>query len=93
MSGQPVIYRYEVPVDDRWHSHDLHGNILHVAGRSTTVVEFWAQHLGAPSLRREFRVFGTGQPLPEDRGHYLGTVVHPGLVWHLFVRDAPGVSE
>lgn len=93
MTTDPVVYRYEVPVDDEWHAHDIHGNILHVAGRSTAVVEFWVLRQGERFRRREFRVFGTGQPLPEDRGHYIGTVVHPGLVWHLFVRDVPKVSE
>jgi hypothetical protein len=86
------IFRYEVPVDDEWHGYDLRGAVFHVAGRRTDVVEFWALHKDMPSYRREFRVFGTGQPL-ED-GRYVGTVVHSALVWHLFVRDeAPGVSE
>jgi hypothetical protein len=81
-----TIYRYEVPVDDRWHGFDLAGLILHVAGRRLDVVEFWALHdPSAASVRYEFRVFGTGQPLAG--GAYVGTVVHSALVWHLFARQ------
>jgi hypothetical protein len=82
------IFRYEVPVDDCWHAHDLYGEVLHVAGRSLLTVEFWAMRQGESPRRREFRIFGTGQPL--DGGQYLGTVVHPSLVWHLFARDVAG---
>lgn len=37
---------------------------------------------------REFRVFGTGQPI--EGGLYVGTTYEPGggLVWHLFAREA-----
>lgn len=91
MSG--VIYRYEVPVDDKWHEIDLSGPIVHVAGRRTSVVEFWAFNQGSLARRRAFRVYGTGQPLDDDCGMHVGTVVHPTLVWHLFSRNTPGVSE
>jgi hypothetical protein len=86
------IFRYEVPVDDRWHAFELIGGILHVGARRLDVVEFWALHAGTLARRREFRVFGTGQPL-DDMGEYLGTVVHPALVWHLFGRDGAAVPR
>lgn len=85
MSAAAKVFRYEVRVDDQWHAHDLHGPVLHVAGRTIFTVEFWAMHQGDISRRREFRVFGTGQPV--DAGaKYVGTVVHTDLVWHLFER-------
>lgn len=62
----PTIYRYEVPVDDQWHTLELSGAILHVAARRPEVVELWAFESGGPRMRREFRVFGTGQPMPEE---------------------------
>lgn len=83
-----AIYRYEVPVDDRWHAHNLSGNVLHVGARDPRVVEFWALNSGGYSVRRDFRAFGTGQPLPDDCGPHVGSVVTAGgaLVWHLMER-------
>ena len=39
--------------------------------------------------RIQFRVYGTGHPLPDDFGVYVATVQQPGLslVWHLFVIE------
>lgn len=78
----PKIYRYEVPVDDKWYVHELSGGIKHVACRRHGVVEFWALHSGGPTIRRAFRVFGTGQPLP-DLVEHRGTALDGGFVWHL----------
>lgn len=93
--AEPVIYRYEVPVDDRWHTLELTGQIRHVASRSPEMVEFWATANTERSRRRRFRVFGTGQPLPAGleasdsegpNGIHLGTAITAGgsLVWHLY---------
>lgn len=82
------IYRYEVPVDDRWHEFDLTGDPLAVGCRSRGVVEFWACHSEiALSTHRTFLVVGTGHTLPTGVRHW-GTVVTPGgqLVWHLVER-------
>lgn len=87
MAELPSVYRYEVPVDDRWHTHFLSGAVLHVGGRRVDTVEIWVLNSGGPELRREFRAFGTGQPLPSDCGRHVGTIVHHQLVWHLFERD------
>lgn len=81
MSAQ--IFRYEVPVDDRWHEIAGCSTPLHVDCRDPHVVEFWAwrrDDLPARSLR----VYGTGHPIP-DGTKYRGTVIAPGgqLVWHL----------
>jgi len=79
-----AIFRYEVPVDDRWHVINLSGPVYDVGCRSAGVVEFWALSQAGPATGRHFRVYGTGHPLP-DRFDYLGTAVAPGgaLVWHL----------
>lgn len=88
-----LVYRYEVPVDDKWHAITLKGPILHVGARHMFTVEFWAIHETAKApTTLEFRAFGTGQPL--ERGAlYVGTVVIDKPVWHLFqrraVRDLP----
>lgn len=79
-----AIYRYEVPVDDRWHPLQLSGEVLHVDCRNARVVELWAMHHEGPKAVRSFRVYGTGHPLP-DGVDYIGTAIAPGgqLVWHL----------
>lgn len=79
-----AIYRHAVPVDDSWHILRLTGDILHVDTRNPRIVEIWALHTDGPAVPRSFRVYGTGQPLPEDVT-YRGTVLTGGggLVWHL----------
>jgi hypothetical protein len=82
----PVIHRYEIPVDDRWHYLNLPRGLQHVACRRTTTVEIWAYAASpgdAPSWR-QFRVYGTGQPMPIASVH-IATAICPGgdLVWHL----------
>ena len=79
------IFRYEVPVDDRWHTVPLGGDIEHVAARRPDVVEIWAEH-HHNSVRvrnRSFRVYGTGQP--DVEGVHVGTALAADgrLVWHL----------
>jgi len=83
-----AIHRYEVPVDDRAHVIALRGSIVHVWCRDPEVVEFWAfDDASVPKDSRSFRVFGTGQPLPQGQlgARYVGTAITPGgaLVWHL----------
>lgn len=84
-----VVYRYEVPVDEEWHMIALTGPILHVHGRRRDVVEFWAIHQPAHhEYTSQFRVFVTGDPLP-DRTRHVGTAVIPPYVWHLFEQLPP----
>ncbi len=84
------IFRYEVPVDDRWHEFELRADVLAVGCRNPAVVEFWARHDDdVPAATRRFIVVGTGHGFPSDY-RYHGTVVAPGgmLVWHL-LETAP----
>lgn len=81
------ILRYEVPVDDQWHTIRC-SFALHVACRQVDTVEFWAFSVteGTAPMRK-FRVFGTGQPL-DEKINYVGTAIAPGgsLVWHLMSK-------
>lgn len=86
MSDFDTVFRYEVPVDDAWHIHELSGNVLHVAGRKRGVVEFWARATHGPLVARSFRVYGTGHPMPVGL-EYHGSVLDGPLVWHL-MEDA-----
>lgn len=50
-------------------------------------IEIWAQVDDTqPTERREFRVVGTGNPMPDDCDTFIGTVITHGgqFVWHLF---------
>jgi hypothetical protein len=82
----PVIHRYEIPVDDQWHYLNLPRGLQHVACRRSATVEVWAYAASpgdAPSWR-QFRVYGTGHPMPIASVH-IATAIRPGgdLVWHL----------
>lgn len=82
------IYRYEVPVDDQWHPIDCSA-VLHVASRDPRTVEFWAHPLpeGERPIIRAYRVYGTGQEIPDRGLMYAGTALAPGgLVWHLMSK-------
>lgn len=79
------IFREVIPVDDEWHELKLTGPIVHVACRELTTVDVWfinGEHHYSKSTF--LRVFGTGQPLP-DNAEYVGTGFSPvgGLVWHV----------
>jgi len=83
------IFRYEVPVDDKWHDFELFGDPLAVGARRLDTVEFWALNAG-PTLvqQRSFMVVGTGQELPDNYQRHWGTAIagNGALVWHLLER-------
>jgi hypothetical protein len=97
------ILRWEIPIDDQDHEVRADGAVLHVAGHrhlrdrvefwtlAADDPEFWSAPIGnvAPVQwpARVFRVFGTGQQVPNGYGHRgtAGRTVD-GLVWHLFER-------
>jgi hypothetical protein len=60
------VLKYTVPVDGEWHEFDLNSSPMHVAiQEGPGLVQFWALDNGQPPKRRRFRVFATGEPLPE----------------------------
>lgn len=80
-----AIHRYEIPVDDQWHTINLTHDPIHVAARNRDLVEFWAPNDPyAPRYPRNFRAYGTGQ-LTEDGLRWHGTAITANgqLVWHL----------
>lgn len=81
-TADSAIYRYQVPIDDRWHEFCLSGAILHVASRGPDAVDVWAYNSGGPEIARMLRVFGTGHPLPEGL-RYVGTAIAEPFVWHV----------
>lgn len=85
------IHRHEIPADRQWHNQELTGAVLHVATRTPYTVEIWAR-ASDEGLRctHSYRVFGTGEPLPDDC-QYVGTAITPGgqFVWHLMMKHQP----
>lgn len=81
------IFRYEVPVDDRWHAIRARAP-LYVACRQVDAVEFWAWEPGDDPPVMEYRVFGTGHPIDEPGSLHVGTAISTGggLIWHLVRR-------
>lgn len=86
-----TIYRYQVPVADRLTVQMPAGaTVLSVRpsrGRLDDQLDVWAVvDTSAPDEARELLVVGTGNPLPDDVGAFVGTVLtHGGVfVWHVF---------
>lgn len=85
------VYRYTIPVDGQWHEIELAGPVVHVATRSSGVVEFWSlANTDAEARIESFAVVGTGHPARTAAAEYVGTAIAPGgqLVWHLFRKAA-----
>lgn len=89
-----VIFRYEIPVDDQWHTFLLAESPLAFGCRHETVVEFWAQPARLGGVSRTFKVVGTGQPIDEGTW-YHATVVSPSgrFVWHVVGRAGAPSEE
>jgi len=84
------IYKYRIPITDRFSLR---------LPKDATILSFQTQN-GVPVVwaiidtleeiteERNFRLLGTGRPIPEDvELNYIGTTqqsIEPPLVWHLF---------
>ena len=91
-TGMPAtrILRFEVPVDDGWHLIRVpKSNVLHVACHMERLVDFWMRESSGGTEVRAYRVFGTGQPIPQITW-FEGTAVAPNgqLAWHLMSATA-----
>jgi hypothetical protein len=56
--------------------------------------QLWAEvDTDAPTEQREFAVVGTGHPMPEDPGEYIGTfqIDDGSLVFHVYASPAASV--
>ena len=77
------IFRYEVPVDDRWHIFRCEPP-LWVGCRDYGFVEFWAYPAEDAMDVQHLRVYGTGHEMPDELRHVGSTMTPDGaLVWHL----------
>lgn len=88
------VWKVDLPIDDEWHGYPM-AKIVHVAcqyGALTNTVQVWFEATtdlpeGYQDTTHNLRVFGTGQPVPEDAEH-VGTAIMAGgrLVWHVYVE-------
>lgn len=81
------IYRYEVPVDDEWHSLPF-GRVVFVTPERRLRrdrLEVWVETTESADPIR-LRVFGTGQPIPETATHVQSVRDDP-FVWHIYQQE------
>lgn len=84
------IWKYEVPVTDRPSLQlSLGAKLLHFGVDQYGDVTLWILIDDEQAVEeRNFRIYGTGRPIPEEDLQslgYIGTAMTPaGLVWHLF---------
>lgn len=82
-----TIYKYEIPVDDRFTLELPNFAEILAFGQQGGTPMIWA--LVDPELtklRRTFVLVGTGNPVPDDviAENYIGTTQTGPFVWHLF---------
>lgn len=83
------ILKWNVPVDDTSHPVGAGPVVLVGCQGDIETVQVWTEEYDSVDPRMEqARVYGTGQPLPDDHadGEHVGSVAVAGghLVWHVF---------
>ena len=84
------IFKYPLVIDDKQYVEMPKDPEILSAQFQGDQLCVWAMVEPDNAPRRvQFRIYGTGHPLPDDFGTYVATVQQPGkaLVWHLFVIE------
>ena len=89
-----TVWKYSLPIEDCSELRMQKGaQILCVGFQGipdlgvATAIQIWARvDTDAIQEKRKFRVYGTGHPMPDYPGEYIGTVqlAHGALVFHVF---------
>lgn len=82
-----TIWKYEVPVIDRFEVPLPVGAVVLSVQCQRGTPCIWVQvNTNNPGMMRRFGVFGTGNPMPEVVGNYVGTfqLNNGTLVFHLY---------
>lgn len=83
-----AIWKFPVSVTDKQIVYMPAGaRLLHIAEQGSAGMYLWAQvDTEAEIVPRAIRIFGTGQPMPDDPGIYIGTFQLKGgaLVFHAY---------
>lgn len=82
------IYRYEFLITDEATVEMPQGAAVlsvHYSRTEPRGLDVWALvDTDAKSEKRLFRVIGTGNPVPDSCGQFVGTVLTHGGMWHVF---------
>lgn len=72
-----AIWKYEIPIDNEWHSLEISAHIYHIACQNAGTLELWALNEG-PLVTRTFKAFGTGHEFDLDvvEMQYIGTALY-----------------
>lgn len=63
-------------------------NILSVIEQRDEIVLYAEMKRGAPTVKKQICIIGTGNPMPEYPGRFIGTVSteQGSLIWHVYDR-------
>lgn len=59
-------------------------HVLHVECQNGTPCMWAIVDINQPLVKQQFRIFGTGHPINENLGIYIGTFQQRAFVWHVF---------
>jgi hypothetical protein len=81
-----TIWKFELSLEHPNIEMPAGAQILHIATQRETPCIWALVNPKAPTMTRYLRVYGTGHPMPNDPGAYLGTFqLHGGsLIFHVF---------
>mgnify|MGYP005666747913 CR=1 FL=1 len=75
----PVIYKYsasdKIPASSRIIHFDQQGPHMYI----------WAEYYGDCDESLDYKVLGTGQPIPAGYEHFM-SAQNPPFVWHLYLK-------
>ncbi len=87
-----TIYKYDLTIGTLGEAHLLSAGAKILAfGNQRETCVIWAEiDPDAPKVRRQFVVYGTGHPMPDNPGIYIGTALFAGgaLVLHAYEVEA-----
>ncbi len=81
-----TIHKYQMSPEDPRLEIELPGmaTVIFVNSQAPRVVHFWVEvDPDAEMHKRVFVLHGTGHDIPEDHW-YIGSVLDPPFVWHLY---------
>lgn len=83
-----TIYKYNFDIQDEWHITTFKGATpLRIGLDSTDSPAIWfSVDTLAITETRKLRIIGTGHPLSDNSGEYVGSFLQGSFVWHAFLK-------
>lgn len=86
-----TIWKYELQITDDQDLSVPEGTLPLAVGDQGGRLMLWCMVFTAlPSTLLHVRIHGSGHPLKDDDPPYIGTVVMPPFVWHVFAEKPHG---